>query len=157
MRIGGYLDTRTCWFHGRARHGASGGSWDGDSTILLDRLLTVLWETREDQLEFRRTTAAMSFVSLPGKGFPTVAALIAAPAALILTPGRAEAILTYNIIESGPDVIIQATGSLTIPLTPSGTLFGQSGINPDTAKIFSCNKFFSSIPCLPNHWHILFR
>ena len=46
---------------------------------------------------------------------PGVAAMIAAPAALLLTPGRAEAILTYNIFDSGPNqVTLQASGSISL-------------------------------------------
>jgi hypothetical protein len=52
--------------------------------------------------------------------FTGLAALIAVPAALLMTTGRAEAILTYNIFDSGPNqVTLQASGSLTLPTTPS--------------------------------------
>jgi len=51
---------------------------------------------------------------------PPVALLLAAPAALLLGAGRAEAILTYNIFESGADVVVQTSGSLNLP-SPSGS------------------------------------
>jgi len=41
--------------------------------------------------------------------------LLAAPAALLLNPGRADAVLTYNIFESGFDVVVQTSGSLNLP------------------------------------------
>ncbi len=44
--------------------------------------------------------------------------LLAAPVALLLNPGRADAVLTYNIFQSGPDVVMQTSGSLIrLPLT----------------------------------------
>ncbi|MCT0230011.1 hypothetical protein KQ306_03925 [Synechococcus sp. CS-1324] len=44
-----------------------------------------------------------------------IAPLVAVSAALLLTPGKADAKLTFNIFESGSDVVIQANGSLTLP------------------------------------------
>jgi hypothetical protein len=41
--------------------------------------------------------------------------LLAAAAALLLNPGRAEAILTYNIFETGGNVVVQTNGSLNLP------------------------------------------
>jgi MYXO-CTERM domain-containing protein len=40
--------------------------------------------------------------------------LLAAPAALLLTQGQAKAVLTYNIFESGGNVVVQTTGSLNL-------------------------------------------
>ena len=50
--------------------------------------------------------------ALARKGVSGLAALMAAPAALLLAPGRAEAILVYNIFDSGPNVTLQASGSI---------------------------------------------
>jgi len=44
-----------------------------------------------------------------------VAPLLAAPLAVLLTPGRADAVLNYNIFESGGNVIVRTSGSLTLP------------------------------------------
>jgi hypothetical protein len=46
---------------------------------------------------------------------------LAAPAALLLNPGRADAVLTYNIFESGSDVVVQTSGSLNLPGSPIST------------------------------------
>jgi hypothetical protein len=44
--------------------------------------------------------------------------LLAAPAALLLNPGRADAVLTYNIFQDGANVVLKASGSLSrLPLT----------------------------------------
>lgn len=40
--------------------------------------------------------------------------LLAAPAALLLSQGQAKAVLTYNIFESGGNVVIQTSGSLDL-------------------------------------------
>jgi hypothetical protein len=49
-----------------------------------------------------------------------VAALIAAPAALLMITGRAEVILTCNIFDAGSNkVTLQTSGSLTLPTTLS--------------------------------------
>jgi hypothetical protein len=40
--------------------------------------------------------------------------LLAAPAALLLLQGQAKAILTYNIFESGGNVVVQTSGSLDL-------------------------------------------
>ncbi|MCT0230010.1 hypothetical protein KQ306_03920 [Synechococcus sp. CS-1324] len=44
-----------------------------------------------------------------------LAALLAVPAALLLSPGRAEALLTYTLFESGFNVVLEASGSLQLP------------------------------------------
>ena len=54
--------------------------------------------------------------------------LLAAPAALLLSQGQAKAVLTYNIFESGGDVVVQTSGSLD--LTGASTQFlGACGNN----------------------------
>jgi hypothetical protein len=40
--------------------------------------------------------------------------LLAAPAALLLSQGQAKAVLTYNIFESGGNVVVQISGSLDL-------------------------------------------
>ena len=63
-------------------------------------------------------------VKLPFRHFAAsrkrLAALLAAPAALLLSQGQAKAVLTYNIFESGNDVVVQTSGNLTLtsPETP---------------------------------------
>jgi hypothetical protein len=47
--------------------------------------------------------------------------LLAAPAALLLSQGQAKAVLTYNIFESGGNVVVQTNGSLNLTgATPIG-------------------------------------
>ena len=41
--------------------------------------------------------------------------LLAAPAALLLSQEQAKAVLTYNIFESGGNVVVRASGSLNLP------------------------------------------
>ena len=41
--------------------------------------------------------------------------LLAAPAALLLSQGQAKAILNYNIFQRGSDVVLSASGSLSLP------------------------------------------
>jgi hypothetical protein len=48
--------------------------------------------------------------------------LLAAPAALLLSQGQAKAVLTYNIFQSGKDVVIQASGALNLA-NPQGPFF----------------------------------
>jgi hypothetical protein len=43
-----------------------------------------------------------------------LAPLLAAPAALLLSQGQAKAVLTYNIFESGGNVVVQTNGSLNL-------------------------------------------
>jgi hypothetical protein len=75
----------------------------------------------------------MAFIAT-GMRIPAVAAMIAAPAALLLTPGRAEAILTYNIFDSGPNQdTLRASGSLATP-TSSAAL---SRCSPEGSLITS--------------------
>ncbi len=64
-----------------------------------------------------------------------IAPLLAVSAALLLTPGKADARLTYNIFESGSDVVIQANGSQTLPTpvfvgscSPNGFFSAGEGI-----------------------------
>jgi hypothetical protein len=63
--------------------------------------------------------------------------LLAIPAVLALSPGRADAVLTYNIFESGPDVVFQASGTLVLPSSPidtgggcapGGAIFGSQAV-----------------------------
>jgi hypothetical protein len=56
-----------------------------------------------------------------------LASLLATPAALLLSGGRAEAILTYNIFEFGPDVVVQTNGSLNLPVLVNPGSFRCSG------------------------------
>ncbi|MEB3354783.1 MAG: hypothetical protein VKM34_11220, partial [Cyanobacteriota bacterium] len=44
----------------------------------------------------------------------TVAPLLAAPAALLLSQGQAKAVLVYNIFESAGNVVVQTSGSLNL-------------------------------------------
>lgn len=43
-----------------------------------------------------------------------LAPLLAAPAALLLNLGESKAVLTYNIFESGGNVVVQTSGSLNL-------------------------------------------
>ena len=48
--------------------------------------------------------------------------LLCAPAALLLSQGQAKAVLTYNIFESGGDVVVQTSGSLHLPLASNNSV-----------------------------------
>ena len=74
-------------------------------------------------------------VSLARMRLPGMAAMIAAPAALLLSPGRAEAILTYNIFQSGSDVVVQTSGSLDLPATTSTGNCGTIGLLDSSSRI----------------------
>ena len=63
----------------------------------------------------------LGFSSGSAKRLKLLAPLLAAPAALLLNPGRAEAILTYNIFQSGANVVVQASGSLNLAGASAGT------------------------------------
>ena len=47
--------------------------------------------------------------------------LLAAPAALLLTQGQAKAVLTYNIFESGGNLVLETSGSLNLTITRPAT------------------------------------
>ena len=54
--------------------------------------------------------------------------LLAAPAALLLTQGQAKAVvLTYNIFESGGNLVLETSGSLNLTPTMSSTTCGFDG------------------------------
>jgi hypothetical protein len=57
----------------------------------------------------------------------------AAAAAVALSPGEAKAVLTYNIFESGSDVVVQASGSLAL-----------SGFDPTATSYFPGQVLSSS-------------
>lgn len=64
--------------------------------------------------------------------------LLAAPAALLLNPGRADAILTYNIFEDGGNVVVQTSGSLVLPSpTINFASCGNGTLRSDFAVICS--------------------
>ncbi|MCT0229879.1 hypothetical protein KQ306_03245 [Synechococcus sp. CS-1324] len=58
-----------------------------------------------------------------------LAPLLAVPAALLLTPGKADAILTYNIFQSGADVVVSASGSLNTAAATTVTSIDSTGVN----------------------------
>ena len=64
--------------------------------------------------------------------------LLVAPAAMLLSQGEAKAVLTYNIFESGGDVVVQTSGSLNLPLTSiiSSECYNDGGIH--SAYAFIC-------------------
>ena len=64
-----------------------------------------------------------------GQRFKLFSPLLAAPAALLLSQGQAKALVTYNIYESGGNVVVQASGSLNLTgVQTYGTTFcGTNG------------------------------
>ena len=77
--------------------------------------------------------------------------LLAAPAALLLTQGQAKAVLTYNIFESGGNVVVQTSGSLNLTgsQTNGANFCGANGfIRADRAIICTGTDPGSSIPAL---------
>ncbi|MEI7667178.1 MAG: hypothetical protein WCI65_14125 [Synechococcaceae cyanobacterium ELA263] len=63
--------------------------------------------------------------------------LLAAPAALLLSQGEAKAILTYNIFESGGNVVVQASGSLDL----TGATLSTSGLCGTNGALASSAAF----------------
>jgi hypothetical protein len=55
--------------------------------------------------------------------------LLTAPVALLLGQEQAKAVLTYNIFESGGDVVVQASGSLALPSSPPLASVGCGSID----------------------------
>jgi hypothetical protein len=55
--------------------------------------------------------------------------LLAAPAALLLIQGQAKALLTYNIFESGSNVVVETSGSLDL----TGAIFNSDQFCVDGA------------------------
>jgi hypothetical protein len=86
-------------------------------------------------------------VSVPTstKHFKTLAPLLVAPVALLLYPGRAEAILTYNIFEDGPNVVIQTSGSLSL-----GTQLFQIGCSPEGIIVSNTVLLCTGLPSQAN-------
>ena len=77
--------------------------------------------------------------------------LLAAPAALLLTQGQAKAVLTYNIFESGGNVVVQTSGSLNLTgsQTNGANFCGANGfIGATSAIICTGTDPGSSIPAL---------
>ena len=81
--------------------------------------------------------AMVPFFLFSAQGIKRLSVLLAAPAAMLLSPGKAEAILTYTIFQSGSDVVVEASGSLD--LTGDNGQFGfscgQPAIIPNEAVI----------------------
>ena len=63
--------------------------------------------------------------------------LLAAPAALLLIQGQAKAILTYNIFESGGNVVVQTSGSLDL----TGAILLPNNFCGGNGAIFSTGAF----------------
>jgi hypothetical protein len=74
--------------------------------------------------------------------------LLAAPAVLLLSQGQAKAVLTYNIFESGGNVVVQTSGSLNFTgATQDGTYsFGTNGAILSSLGIVNTGPNNSSSP-----------
>ena len=83
------------------------------------------------------------------KRLKLLAPLLAAPAALLLNPGRAEAILTYNIFQSGSDVVVSTSGSLDTASAASVGSNDFTGVNDNLnraqARIWTGGGVLSSV------------
>lgn len=64
-----------------------------------------------------------------------LATLLAAPAALARSAGRAEAVLAYNIFETGGNVVVQTSGSLNLPPRITDLICDTARFNPSRAVI----------------------
>jgi hypothetical protein len=83
---------------------------------------------RQSQQSLAVGGGAVAVVALPAAHrLKRLVVLLATPVVLLLSPGRASAILTYNIFESDGDVIIQTNGALNLP--PSQLAEGSCGFN----------------------------
>ncbi len=86
----------------------------------------------------------------PALGAPSLKLALgaaAAAAAVALSPGEAKAVLTYNIFESGSDVVVQASGSLAL-----------SGFNPTATSYFPgqvLSSSFGQVVTGPNQTSVL--
>jgi len=77
--------------------------------------------------------------------------LLAAPAALLLIQGQAKAVLTYNIFESGGNVVVQTSGSLNLTGSQANgnTACGDNGfISATSAFICTGTAPGSAIPAV---------
>jgi hypothetical protein len=70
--------------------------------------------------------------------------LLAAPAVLLLSQGQAKAVLTYNIFESGGNVVVQTSGSLNLTGAQANgyqnCLINNGGINSFEGQICTGNN-----------------
>lgn len=72
--------------------------------------------------------------------------LLAAPAALLLSQGQAKAVLTYNIFESGGNVIVRSSGSLTLPNSFSTRPLSVAGLWNTGTDSFTTGPAPGSVP-----------
>jgi hypothetical protein len=74
--------------------------------------------------------------------------LLAAPAVLLMSQGQAKAVLTYNIFESGGNVVVQTSGSLNFTgATQDGTYsLGKNGLIDSLFGILNTGPSNSSSP-----------
>lgn len=74
--------------------------------------------------------------------------LLAAPAVLLMSQGQAKAVLTYNIFESGGNVVVQTSGSLNFTgATQDGTYsLGKNGLIDSLFGILNTGPNNSSSP-----------
>jgi len=79
-----------------------------------------------------------------GQRFQPFSPLLAAPAALLLLQGQAKAFLTYNIYESGGNVVVQTSGSLN--------LAGAGPASPATQNCFGAPRLIFFNKCSSLHW-----
>jgi hypothetical protein len=78
--------------------------------------------------------------------------LLAAPAALLLSQGEAKAILTYNIFESGGNVVVQTSGSLDL----TGAIFGTGPTSCGSAgRILSIFAHICTGPGVDNQYYYI--
>ena len=68
--------------------------------------------------------------------------LLAAPAALLLMQGQAKAVLTYNIFESGRDVVAQTSGTLDL----TGAAVSRNGSCGSQGAIYSIEALVCTGP-----------
>jgi len=63
------------------------------------------------------------------KTYHLLLSTLACPSALLLTPLKADATLTYNIFQDGSDVVVHASGALVLPAsTGGGAVFSDAVI-----------------------------
>ena len=80
--------------------------------------------------------------------------VLAVPAALLLNPERADAALTYNIFNSGPNVVVETSGSLN--LGSVDTLFNNVCLtNPQSVGFIQSNASFGNLCTGPNTGPVL--
>lgn len=84
-----------------------------------------------------------------GQRFQRFSPLLAAPAALLLSQGQAKALLTYNIFESGGNVIVRTSGSVALPNSFGFGEISDAGFWNPLVGVFSTGQASPALNSIP--------